>query len=223
MSRIIQVSELTYAARDRRRILENVFLSVERGKAVGIVGKTGSGKSLLVALLQGELRPQSGQILVNDRNVTRLSPAKLGQLRQHLGVLPQTPVWPEQLSVAEALQFKLSWLGLSAKQTARKIEETLTLLDMASLQNKRFPDLNLLERKIAYLASSLCHDPVLLLGDDPFSGLSEEGETTLALLLKKVRERRHLTTLLTGRRSAPLQRLGCRIVNLDNGNLEETV
>jgi len=220
MSRIIQISELTYAARDRRLVLEDVFLSVERGKTVGIVGKAGSGKSLLMALLQGEIRPRSGQILVNNRNVTRLSPAKLRHLRQHLGVLPQMPVLPQQLSVGQALEFKLTWLNLSAKQTSRKVEETLSLLDMAGLQNRRFPELNLLEQKTAYLALSLCHDPVLLLCDAPFHGLSEEGETTLALLLKKVCERRHLTTLLTAQQPQPLQRLHGHILKLSNGSLE---
>lgn len=221
MPRIIQISELSFATRDRRRVLENVYFSVERGEVVGIVGPTGSGKTLLMGLLQGEIKPLQGQILVNDRNVTRLSHHKLLQLRQHLGVLPQSPVWPQQLNVEDALKFKLSWLGLSLKQAGQKIQAVFSLLGLDSLREQKFVTLNLLEQRTAYLALSLCHDPILLLCDDPFSGLDQAGETTLAIVLQKIHERRKLTTVVTSQRLESLERLNCRLAVLQGGGLQE--
>lgn len=221
MSRIIQISELTFAARDRRRILENLNLSVERSEIVGIVGAPNSGKTLLLELLQGTLKPQGGQILVNDRNVTRLGREKLAQFRQNLGILPQNPIWPEQLSVENALKFKLSWLGLSAKQAQRKADEMIQMLGLGSLQTQHFETLSPLEQKTAYLALSMCHDPVLLLCDEPFEGLGEEGAATLATVFNQLHQQRNLTTLLTGQRPEPLLRLTQRLMTLQGGALHQ--
>lgn len=221
MPRIIQISELTFAARDRRLILENVHLSVERGEVVALIGPANSGKTLLLELLQGIVKPLSGQILVNDRNVTRLGRAKLLQLRQHLGVIPQNPVWPQQLCIEDALKFKLAWLGLSARQVERKVEETTSSLGLTSLRTKRFSELNALEQRTAYLATAVCHDPVLLLCDDPFAQLGEEGEATFAVSLLKIHQQRNLTLLITGQRPAPLKRMKGRLITLQAGALHE--
>ncbi len=221
MSRIIQISELTFAARDRRRILEDLSLSVERGEIVGIVGASNAGKTLLLELLQGTLKPQSGQVLVNDRNVTRLGADKLAGFRQNLGVLPQNPVWPEQLTLESALKFKLSWLGLTAKQAQRKSDEMIQLLNLGSLQTQRFQTLTPLEQKTAYLALSLCHSPVLLLCDDPFAGIGQEGADTLSVVLQQLHEQRNLTTILTGQQPEPMSRLAHRLITLQGGALHE--
>jgi len=221
MSRIIQISELNFTTREGRRILEDVHLSVMRGELVGVVGPPGAGKSLLLDLLAGEAKPRTGQILVNDRNVTRLSRTKLLRLRQQLGVLPQHPVWPRRLSVEEALRFKLGWLGLSSRQAERKVEEVVSLLALGSLRGQGFPELNALERRTAYLALALCHDPVMFLCDDPFSELGEEGALTFTRGLATVHQQRGLTTVLASRETDPIHRLEGRVVQLENGTLRE--
>jgi len=221
MSRIIQISELTFAARDRRRILENLYMSVDRGEIVGIVGAPNAGKTLLLELLQGTIKPESGQVLVNDRNVTRLSQDKLTGFRQNLGVLPQNPIWPEQLSLEASLKFKLSWLGLNAKQAQRKTDEMIQLLSLSSLQTQPFQSLTPLEQKTAYLALSLCHNPVLLLCDEPFSGIDNEGATTLSLVLQQLHVDRNLTIILTGQQPEPMSRLAHRMIALQGGALHE--
>lgn len=221
MSRMIQISELTFAGRDRRRILENLNLSVERGEVLAVIGPPNSGKTLLLELLQGMVKPLSGQILVNDRNVTRLSPAKLQQLRQQLGVVPQQAISPAQLNLEEALRFKLSWLGMSAKQVERKSEEAIQALGLASLRSKHLCELNPVDQRTAFLALAVCHDPVLLMCDDPFMSLGEEGEATFALALAKIQQQRNLTLLVTGQRPAPLQRLKGRMLSLRAGGFHQ--
>jgi len=221
MSRIIQISELSFATRDKRLILENLFLSVERGEVVAITGPPNAGKTLLLELIQGAVRPKSGQILVNDRNVTRLGRRKLYQLRQYLGVVPQRPVWPHQLNLEDALRFKLNWLRLPLRQSERKVDEAINLLGLSSLRGRGFLDLSPLEQRTAYLALALCHDPVLLLLDDPFFELGEDGTATLSVLLNQIRQQRNLTTLLTGQHAEPLKRMSHRMIELQGGALVE--
>jgi D-methionine transport system ATP-binding protein len=216
---MIQISELTFAARDRRRILENIYLSVERGEVLGIIGETNAGKTLLMELIQGFAKPQSGQILVNDRNVTRLSLGKLQQLRQNLGVVPQNPVWPKQLNIEESLKFKLSWLGLTPRQVERKVDEVVALMALDSLRMQHFEDITPLEQRTAYLALSLCHDPVLLLCDSTFDELDEDSTNTLSLMLGRIREQRNLTIIVTGQQQAPMQTLTDRLIQLEGGVL----
>jgi D-methionine transport system ATP-binding protein len=220
MSRMIPISELTFAARDRRRILENVYLSVERGEVVGIIGETNTGKTLLMELIQGFVKPQSGQILVNDRNVTRLGQDKLQQLRQNLGVLPQNPVWPERLNIEESIKFKLSWMGLAPRQIDRKVDEVVALMALDSLRTQRFEDVTPLEQRTAYLALSLCHDPVLLLCDSSFDELDEGSTNTLSLMLGRIRQQRNLTLIITGQQQAPIQTLTDRLIQLEGGVLQ---
>lgn len=217
---MIEVSELSFYTAEGRAIFEDLHLRVEMGEWVILLGPRGSGKTTLLKLLWGELKPHRGQILVDERNVTRLSPGKLLQLRRELGIIPEEPLILSQETVFAGLTFKLRALGLGAGEAAKKAEETLELLELAHLAGRAPRELKPVEQALAQIALAVCHDPILLLADEPCRGLEKDGTRTVLQALDRLHRRKRLTILLTAEGWEGLTGFGTRTVLLKGGRAE---
>ncbi len=217
---MIEVSELSFYTDEGRAIFEGLRLRVEMGEWLILLGPRGSGKTTLLKLLWGELKPHRGQILVDERNVTRLSPAKLLQLRRNLGIVPEEPLILSQETVLAGLTFKLRALGLAAGEADRKAAETLELLGLAHLASRAPRELGPVEQALVQIALAVCHDPILLLADEPCRGLEKDGVLTVLKALDRLHQRKRLTILLTAEEGIP--GFGTRTVLLKDGRLEGT-
>jgi len=221
MALMIQVSELSFYTEEGRVILDNVSLRVERGEWLFLVGPPESGKTVFLKLLLGELQPRSGQILVNDRNVTRLSWEKILALRRSIGVLPQPPIPLARRTVWEGLLFKLRGLGLTPEEAHRKATEALEALGVQGLGSREMEELTPLDRALAQLALAIGNDPILLLADEPCSGLDEAGALTVMKALERLHRRKRLTILTATQDEKLAGRFGSRLVRLVDGRLVE--
>lgn len=215
---MIEVSELSFYTAEGRAIFDGLHLRVEMGEWVNLLGPRGSGKTVLLKLLFGELKPHRGQILVDERNVTRLSPAKLLQLRRELGIVPEEPLILAQETVLAGLAFKLRALGLGASEATQKAAETLELLGLAHSASRSPQELNPVEQALSQLALAICHDPILLLADEPCRGLKEEEAIAVLQALDRVYRRKRLTILLAAEKG--IAGFGTRTVLLKDGRLE---
>jgi len=219
---MIEVSELSFYTAEGRAIFDGLHLKVEMGEWVILLGPRGAGKTTLLKLLWGELKPHRGQILVDERNVTRLSPAKLLQLRRELGIIPEEPLVLSQETVFASLTFKLRALVLPPSEAAKKAGETLELLELAHLASRAPQELKPVEQALTQIALAVCHDPILLLADEPCRGL--EGEEARAVLkaLDRLHQRKRLTILLTAEDGEWIagSGFGTRTVLLRDGRLE---
>lgn len=221
MTLMIQVSELSFYTDEGRVILDNVHFRVEWGEWLLLAGLPGAGKTVFLKLLWGELRPWRGQILVNERNVTRLSPERLRRLRRVMGIVPQQPLILNQKTVTESLIFKLQALGLPHDEAERKASEALKILGLTSLASRPPQELVPVEQALAQIALAICNDPILLLADVPCHGLDEEGTLTVMNALNHLHRRKRLTMLVTVEDKRLASRFGTRAVCLRDGRLEE--
>ncbi len=213
MSILVQVSELRFVTPEGKSILEDVTLRVHHSELVFLVGAPSSGKSVILKLLCHELQPQHGQILVDDRNVTRLHPSKLPAFRRRLGIVPQELTLPRR-TVADALAFKLGSLGFAQDAIDTLTEEILETVGMRDAADTLVTELDRARQKIFALALAACHNPVLILVDEPFGGLEDDDSRRVLERLQAVHERKRVAMLVATRERAWALRSGARLVYL---------
>jgi cell division transport system ATP-binding protein len=198
---MIQVSELHYTTQDGVKILDDVHLRVDQGEILIVLGAAATGKTLLLGLLSAQIPPQRGQILVHGRNVARLGPDKVLTLRRRIGVYPQGFV-PLPRTVRENVMFKLRALGNDREQADEKVLYALESVGLIRQQGTEARELSSIDRVRLGIALAICHDPLLLLIDEPFEGLADSEKAEVARLLSRMNNG-HLSMLLSTRGPIP--------------------
>lgn len=163
--------------------VDNLSLEVAQGEILGLIGPNGAGKTTTLKMMAGLLKPTSGSVTVMGHDITREN----GDIKQHIGYLPEESSLYENLTVKQYLSFFGELYKLPHAQTAERID---VLLDSLKLAEKNTPAGTLskgMKRKVA-IARSLLHDPSVLLMDEPNSGLDPVTSFFVIDYLKKLAE-----------------------------------
>jgi phospholipid/cholesterol/gamma-HCH transport system ATP-binding protein len=192
----IRVRELTFY-RGSRRIFDGIDLDVPRGKVTAIMGPSGTGKTTLLKLMGGQLKPAGGSITVDGENVSRLPRKALYRLRQRMGMLFQSGALFSDLSVFENVAFPLRAHTRLPEDMIRDI--VLMKLHAVGLRGTR----NLMPaelsggmtRRVA-LARSIVLDPDLIMYDEPFTGQDPIAMGVLVQLIRLLNDALGLTSVL---------------------------
>ena len=184
----IQVAELRFATQEGVLVFDGLSFGVVRDGFVWVVGPTGSGKTLLLRILLGEVRPHGGQILLLGRNILRLPRRKLQSLRRKIGYMPQEPHALFGRTVLGNLQFKLRALGIGAEARREAVERALDLAGLHGHETDHVENLPQLELKRLELALALCLDCSILFADDPLRNLAEGAKAEFLNVLERVNQ-----------------------------------
>lgn len=209
---MIQISELTL--RDGgKELFRDLSFRLGRGEWACLIGPPEMGRALLEVLC-GLRRPDRGQVLVDDRNVIRLSPEKLRLLHRRLGIVFGDLGLRRGATPEGCVAFKLRARELSPEEAQARAYRALSLVGLCSngdtqedaeRSRQRIEELSAVERKLVQLAVALCDDPVLLLLDEPLVGLSSKEQRRYLQVLEDVFLRRRLTILMTAADPKPLK------------------
>lgn len=184
-------------SRGNRRIFDGVSLSIPRGRITAIMGPSGTGKTTLLKLIGGQLRPDGGRIRVDGLDVPRLGRKALYQLRERMGMLFQSGALFTDLSVFENVAFPLRVHTPLPEDMVRDI--VLMKLEAVGLRGAR--DLMPAElsggmtRRVA-LARSIAMDPELILYDEPFAGQDPIAMGVVVKLIRDLNDSMGLTSVL---------------------------
>lgn len=178
------------------RALRDVNLYIEEGEFVYIIGPTGSGKSTLIKLLDGEEIPDSGRVIVADTNVGKLKHSKVPLYRRNIGVIFQDYRLLPSLTIFENIAFALQVIGLDKATIRRRVREVLELVSLSD-KSKSFPgELSGGQQQRATIGRAIANQPKVLIADEPTGNLDPEKSQEIMELLEKINREQNTTVLM---------------------------
>jgi D-methionine transport system ATP-binding protein len=176
--------------------LDGISLTVKRGEILGIIGRSGAGKSTLIRCLNGLERADSGEILIEGRDITGLSEQDLQPLRRRIGMIFQHFNLLSAKTVEENVALPLKIEGLAKSERLKRAHELLELVGLAD-KAKAYPSsLSGGQKQRVGIARALAARPALLLSDEATSALDPETTRSILALLKDINRKLGLTILL---------------------------
>jgi len=163
------VAEKLVKTYGRRQVVNEVSLEVEEGEVVGLLGPNGAGKTTTFYMITGMIRPDSGRVLLDGRDVTKLPMYQRARLG--IGYLSQEPSVFRKLTVAQNLMAILEMMNMSRQDRKRKMEQLLDDLKISHLAKQKAHNLSGGERRRVEIARALVTDPSFMLLDEPFAGI----------------------------------------------------
>ncbi len=194
---IIEIKDLTYSYDTQRKALNQVSMSFEKGKIIGVLGGNGAGKSTLFLHLNGILRPGSGKLLYNGKEI-KYSKNEITELRKNIGIVFQDP--DDQLfssSVRKDISFGLLNLGKSSDEVTDRVERIIKELGIEELAEKPTHALSFGQKKKVAIAGVLAMQPAVIILDEPTAGLDPYGVSEILDLLQKIKEEMGITVILS--------------------------
>lgn len=193
---LVKIRELRYF-RGSRAIFDGVDMDIERGKITAIMGPSGTGKTTLLRLIGGQLRPQQGSIVVDGQDVTKLNYRQLYQLRKRMGMLFQNGALLTDINVFENVAFPLREHTQLPESMIRDL--VLMKLEAVGLRgaNQLMPSelSGGMARRVA-LARAIALDPMMIMYDEPFTGQDPISMGVLVSLLKNLNDALHLSSVM---------------------------
>jgi phospholipid/cholesterol/gamma-HCH transport system ATP-binding protein len=182
----------------KQEILKDISLQLGLGENLVVLGKSGSGKSVLIKCLVGLLRPDNGSITILDQDVASLQRKELNQLRQKIGFLFQGGALYDSMTVKQNIEFPLRRIkkGLTEKEIAAKVHEVLENVDLVDALHKMPADLSGGMRKRISLARTIVVDPQIMLYDEPTTGLDPITSDEISSLIMDVQKKYKTSSLI---------------------------
>jgi cell division transport system ATP-binding protein len=198
--------------------LSDVDLEVAKGSFVFLVGHSGTGKSSLLKLLYREMRPSSGEVIVDNIRVDRLRRSKVAALRRNIGVVFQDFKLLSHKTVWENVAFALQVTGAHTKDVKRQVPRSLDLVGL-SHKSRMFPtELSGGEQQRAAIARALVNNPKILLCDEPTGNLDPSNTTEIMELLQRI-NLKGTTVLVATHNAAVVDRMRRRVIRLEEGRV----
>ena len=167
-----------------KKVLDGTNLEIEKGKITVIIGRSGEGKSVLIKHIIGLLKPDSGQILLDGQDITKMTERELNEVRRRFGMLFQGAALFDSLTVGENVAFPLrEHAGMPEADLKKVIKEKLRLVGLKDVENMMPADLSGGMKKRVGLARAVAMDPEIVLFDEPTTGLDPIMSDNVATLI----------------------------------------
>jgi phospholipid/cholesterol/gamma-HCH transport system ATP-binding protein len=206
---------------DVKPVLEDISFTVMPGETRIILGPAGCGKSVLMKLANGLLKPDTGSIHVFGQDVTRMSENDLYKLRARIGMVFQESALFDSLSVEENVAYRLNEEKVPEEETHKRVVESLRFVELEKAIAKFPSELSGGMRRRVSIARALISKPDLILYDSPTGGLDPITSTTIVELVIKQRDVSHTTSLLITHRLQDAFTLATHRFNAETGHMEK--
>ncbi len=202
--------------------LKNIELDIPEGKILGIIGKSGAGKSSLLRTLNGLEQASTGQIQIYEQNLAQLTPAQLIQLRQRIGMIFQHFNLMSAKTVWENVALPLKIARYPKQDIQQRVNEVLQLVGLENKATNYPSQLSGGQKQRVGIARALVHHPEILLCDEATSALDPESTAVVLSLLKEINQKLGITIVLITHEMQVIREICDQVVVIDHGEIVES-
>ncbi len=184
-----------HLAFDEKTILNGISFTVRRGETKIILGRSGGGKSTIIRLILGLLKPDSGDILVNGVNITEMNEQQLNEIRQTIGMVFQEGALFDSLSVYENVAYRLREQNIEEEEIEHEVRRMLQFVELEDAIDKMPNELSGGMRRRVGIARALIGDPDIVLFDEPTAGLDPPTARAMCELAIKLRDLQDVSSI----------------------------
>jgi len=218
---VIQIRKL-YKSFGENHVLRGIELDVYRRENVAVLGRSGTGKSVLIKIIAGLLKADGGQVMVLDRDLNSLDEKGLHELRLLIGFSFQNSALYDSMTVKENLEFPLvrNRKHLSQKEVSNEVNEVLEAVGLSQTLHQMPSELSGGQRKRIGIARTLILRPQIMLYDEPTAGLDPITSLEINNLINEVKEKYHTSAIVITHDLTCARQTGDRIAMLLDGQFE---
>lgn len=205
---------------DGHRVLDGINLTINTGETTVIIGRSGCGKSVLLKHIIGLLKPDSGQILINGKDVTKMDDKELSAQRMKFGMLFQGSALFDSLNVFENVAFSMIEHTTTGREAMEKrVKECLSLVGLKGIENKKPAELSGGMRKRVGLARAIARWPQIMLYDEPTTGVDPIMGDAINELIVNLHNKLEVTSIAVTHDMTSAYKIADRIAMLYNGRI----
>ena len=206
----------------RQKVLDGLDIEIEEGKTTVIIGRSGGGKSVLLKHIIGLLRPDSGQVLIDGVDITKLNDRELNEIRKKFGMLFQEAALFDSMTVGENVAFPLrEHTSMKEKEIRETVAERLRSVGLTGVEAKIPAELSGGMRKRVGLARAIAMRPQIVLFDEPTTGLDPVMTEAINRLILDTQKSFNLTCVVISHDIRSIFEIGHRIAMLYEGRIIE--
>lgn len=224
MSKVLELKNLSYVYGTgtpfEKTAVNNLNLSIEKGEFIGIMGHTGSGKSTLVQMLNGLMKPTSGQVLLDGEDIWA-NPKDIRKIRFKVGMVFQYPEYQLfEETVAKDIAFGPTNMGKSGAELEKAVNDAARFTGLKDELLEKSPfDLSGGEKRRAAIAGVIAMNPEVLVLDEPTAGLDPMGRDVLLSQIVQYHKERKNTVILVSHSMEDIARVADKIIVMNKSNL----
>jgi phospholipid/cholesterol/gamma-HCH transport system ATP-binding protein len=217
---IIELRDLTIRFPPEPPLLRQVSLQVFEGETLVFIGPGGTGKTVLMKAMNGLIPPESGQVLLHGRDITRLRPSELDELRKGIGMSFQNYALFDSMDVFQNVGFYLlQHTDTPLDQIRERVRETLAAVRLYDIEHLKPVELSGGMRKRVGLARAIAHRPRLLFLDEPTAGLDPISAAAISRMILELKQGLAITLVAISNDLAVARRIGDRLAMVWRGGI----
>lgn len=202
--------------------LEDINLTINEGDIYGIIGMSGAGKSTLVRCINYLEKPTSGTVIVDGKDLSKLSDKDLRELRHKVSMIFQHFNLLMQRNVRDNVRFPLEILGIKKEEANKKVAELLEIVGLSDKADAYPVQLSGGQKQRVAIARALSTEPSILLCDEATSALDPSTTDSILKLLKEINEKMNITIVMITHQMSVVEDICQKVAIIDNGHLVET-
>jgi len=202
-----------------QKVLDGISFKIEEGESVVIIGGSGCGKSVLLKHIIGLMRPDSGDVLIDDQSIVHMNERELIDVRRKFGMLFQSAALFDSMTVEENIGFVLRKQRVPDAERKERIAEALEMVELSGTEKKTPAELSGGMKKRVGLARAIVYKPRIVVYDEPTTGLDPIVSDAIDQLIIRVSERLKVTSIVVTHDTRSMRRVGKRILYMRNGKI----
>lgn len=202
------------------KVLDNLNLTINTGETTVIIGRSGCGKSVLLKHIIGLLKPDSGQVIIDGKDVTRMDEKELSEQRMKFGMLFQGAALFDSLNIFENVAFgMIEHTNATRAEMEKRVKECLALVGLKGIEDKKPAELSGGMRKRVGLARAICLRPHIMLYDEPTTGVDPIMGDAVNDLILELHNKLKVTGIAVTHDMTSAYKIANRIAMLYNGKI----